>query len=181
MSNLKFIDLFAGVGGFHFALRNLGNKCVFSSEINSSAQKVYQRNYGVLPHDDIKSIDPSEIPGFDILTAGFPCQTFSLCGKQDGFKDESRGTLFFDIAEILRLKRPQMLFLENVKGIVTHDKGNTIKTITGVLKELGYTIYTTVLNTYDFGLPQNRERWYCVGFLNPIAFEFPVGNRRGST
>ena len=181
MSDLTFIDLFAGIGGFHLALQNLGNKCVFSSEINNSAQKVYHRNFGVLPHGDIRSIDPAEIPDFDILTAGFPCQPFSLNGKKEGFKDTTRGTLFFDIAQILKVKRPKMILLENVKGIVTHDRGNTVKTISAVLTSLGYTIHTKVLNTYDFGLPQNRERWYCVGFLNPIAFEFPLGNRSGTT
>lgn len=181
MSDLRFIDLFAGVGGFHLALQNLGAKCVFASEINTSAQKVYHRNFDIFPHGDIRSIAPSEIPDFDILTAGFPCQPFSLNGKKEGFRDETRGTLFFDIAETLQVKQPKMLLLENVKGIVTHDKGNTIKTINAVLRDLGYTIHSKVLNTYDFGLPQNRERWYCVGFLNPIAFEFPLGNRRGST
>jgi DNA (cytosine-5)-methyltransferase 1 len=181
VNNLRFIDLFCGVGGFRVALEKLGNTCVFSSEINSSAQKVYLRNFGELPYGDIRTIDLTKIPDFDILTAGFPCQPFSLNGKKEGFKDETRGTLFFDIAEILKVKQPKMLLLENVKGIVTHDKGNTLKTINSVLTGLGYSIHTKVLNTYDFGLPQYRERWYCVGFLNPIAFEFPVGNRKGST
>ena len=178
---MKFIDLFAGVGGFRLALENLNNKCVFSSEINSNAQIVYNRNFDELPHGDIRTIAPEDIPDFDILTAGFPCQPFSLNGKKEGFKDETRGTLFFDIAEILKAKQPKMLLLENVKGIVTHDKGNTMKIICSSLAELGYTIHTKVLNTHDFGLPQNRERWYCVGFLNPIAFEFPIGDRKGST
>ncbi len=178
---MKFIDLFAGVGGFRIAFENLENDCVFSSEINSSCQKVYKTNFGELPYGDIKEINPKDIPDFDILTAGFPCQPFSLCGKKEGFEDETRGTLFFDIAEILKVKRPPMILLENVKGIVTHDKGNTLSIINKVLDELGYTVYTKVLNTYDFGLPQYRERWYCVGFLKPIHFEFPVGIKKGST
>jgi DNA (cytosine-5)-methyltransferase 1 len=178
---MKFIDLFAGVGGFRIALETLNNDCIFSSEINRSCQTVYKDNFGDKPFGDINQIDPLDIPDFDILTAGFPCQPFSLCGKKEGFNDQTRGTLFFNIAEIVKVKKPKIVFLENVKGIVTHDKGKTIQTIKDVLEGLGYNIYTKVLNTYDFGIPQNRERWYCVAFKDNVNFEFPVGNERGSS
>lgn len=177
---MKFIDLFAGVGGFRIALDRLGHDCVFSSEINSSCQRVYERNFGEKPFGDITSIAPSDIPDFDILTGGFPCQPFSLCGKKQGFEDTTRGTLFFNIAEIIYAKRPKMVLLENVKGIVTHDKRQTHKTIISTLEELGYTTHTKVLDTHDFGIPQYRERWYCVAFDKQIDFEFPVGDRAGS-
>lgn len=179
---MRYIDLFAGVGGFRLALDELGHECVFSSEINSSCQKVYKKNFGDFPHGDITKILPSDIPDFDILTGGFPCQPFSLCGKKEGFKDETRGTLFFNIAEIISVKKPKMVLLENVKGLVTHDKGNTLRTIENILKEQGYNVFYKVLNTYDFGIPQNRERWYCVAFLDPVeTFEFPIGNEAGTT
>ena len=111
---MKFIDLFAGVGGFRIALDNLGHTCVFSSESNPSCQKVYSRNFGEKPNGDITKIQPTEIPDFDILTAGFPCQPFSLCGNKEGFRDQTRGTLFFNVAEIIKAKKPKMIFLENV-------------------------------------------------------------------
>lgn len=179
---MKYIDLFAGVGGFRLALDELGHKCVFSSEINSSCQKVYEDNFGEVPFGDITKIQPSEIPNFDILCGGFPCQPFSLCGKKEGFKDETRGTLFFNIANIIAEKKPNMVFLENVKGIMTHDRGNTLKIIVQNLEKNGYSVFYKILNTYDFGIPQHRERWYCVAFLNGVKdFSFPVGQEKGST
>jgi len=177
---LNFIDLFAGIGGFRIALENCGAKCVFSSENNSPCQIVYKRNFGELPTGDITKVQQEEIPEFDILTAGFPCQPFSLCGKKEGFECNTGGTLFFHIANILKHKKPDMFLLENVKGLITHRKGETLRTIQEVLAGLGYTIYSTVLNSYDFGVPQFRERWYCVGFNKNIYFEFPVGKKRGS-
>jgi DNA (cytosine-5)-methyltransferase 1 len=177
---MKFIDLFAGVGGFRIALEKLGNTCVFSSENNQSCQRVYEDNFGDKPYGDINKINPSDIPDFDILTAGFPCQPFSLNGKKEGFSDKISGTLFFNIVEIAKAKLPKIIFLENVKGIVTHDKGNTIQVIEKNLKSLGYKVHTKVLNTYDFGIPQNRERWYCVAFKENCDFEFPIGNEHGS-
>ncbi len=177
---MRFIDLFAGVGGFRLAFDSLGNECVFSSEINSSCQKVYKKNFGDIPYGDITEINPSDIPDFEILTGGFPCQPFSLCGKKEGFKDQTRGTLFFNIAEIIKAKKPEMILLENVKGIVTHDKGKTIELINHTLTELGYTVHTKVLNTYDFGIPQYRERWYCVAFKENIDFIFPEGGKKGT-
>ncbi len=176
-----FIDLFAGVGGFRIALENLGLNCVFSSEIDKSAAKVYAKNFGEIPFGDINKIEPSDIPDFNILTAGFPCQPFSLNGKKEGFKDRTRGTLFFNIAEIVSVKKPDVVFLENVKGIVTHDGGKTLNTIIETLTALGYHSHTAVLDTYDFGIPQYRERWYCVAFKKNIHFEFPKGNKSGTT
>lgn len=177
----KFIDLFAGIGGFRVALEELNLKCVFSSEIDKAASKVYARNFGEVPFGDINCIEPKDIPDFDILTAGFPCQPFSLNGKKEGFKDLTRGTLFFNIADILSIKKPQIVFLENVKGIVTHDGGKTVATILDTLKKLGYYPHTAVLDTYDFGIPQYRERWYCVAFRKNIDFQFPNGGLAGST
>ena len=181
MNKMRFIDLFAGIGGFRIALENLGQKCVFSSENNSAARKVYERNFGEVPEGDITQILPHEIPDFEILTAGFPCQPFSLNGKKEGFRDLTRGTLFFNIAEILSVKKPEIVFLENVKGIVTHEGGKTLNTILEILKNLGYFSHTAVLDTYDFGIPQYRERWYCVAFRKNIEFEFPAGKKSCST
>jgi len=180
--NFKSIDLFCGIGGFRAALNNLGVENVFSSDIDVYAQKTYQANFGDLPFGDIKKIEASDIPTFDILTGGFPCQPFSYAGKNKGFDDENRGTLFFDILRILKYHRPKMFLLENVKGLKSHDSGRTMETVLSSLKgaELEYDIHWTVLNSYDFGVPQYRERWYCVGFDKKVDFKFPVGNRAGS-
>ncbi len=180
MNSFKFIDLFAGIGGFRVALDRLGLKCVFSSDNDSYCQKVYYDNFGEMPFGDITQINAKDIPNFDILTAGFPCQPFSYAGRLLGFEDKVRGTLFFDVVRILKEKKPKMFILENVKGLKSHNNGETVKTIENTVKELGYTIHTKVLSSYDFGLPQYRERWYCVGFLNNVSFEFPQGNKRGS-
>lgn len=162
-----FIDLFAGIGGFRLALQELGGRCVFSSEWDEQAQKTYLLNYGEVPFGDItKEETKSYIPdGFDILCAGFPCQAFSLAGKKRGF-EETRGTLFFDVAEIIRRKRPRAFFLENVKGLLIHDRGKTIETILNVLrKDLDYYVPDPqIVNAMDFGVPQHRERVYIVGF-----------------
>ncbi|MDO4789973.1 MAG: DNA cytosine methyltransferase [Porphyromonas sp.] len=174
-----FIDLFAGIGGFRMAMQNLGGKCVFSSEWDSQAKKTYLLNYGEVPFGDITLETTKEfIPdNFDVLCAGFPCQAFSLAGKRLGF-EETRGTLFFDIAEILRRKRPKAFFLENVKGLLIHDKGKTIKTILKVLREdLDYYVPDPqIVNAMDFGVPQHRERVYIVGFRkdqNVDEFTYP--------
>jgi DNA (cytosine-5)-methyltransferase 1 len=176
-----FIDLFAGIGGFRMAFQNLGGQCVFSSEWDAQAQKTYFANYGEVPFGDITSEQTkSYIPdGFDILCAGFPCQAFSLAGKRLGF-EETRGTLFFDVAEIIRRKRPKAFFLENVKGLVIHDKGKTFKTILNTLDELGYVVPDPkIVNAMYFGVPQHRERIYIVGFRKDLGitkedFEYPV-------
>ena len=162
----QFIDLFAGVGGFRMALQNLGGACVFSSEWNKHAQETYALNYGEQPYGDItleetKSAIPSN---FDILCGGFPCQAFSIAGYQKGF-NETRGTLFFDIADIAKRHQPKVIFLENVKNLLTHDKGNTFKVIQNTLEELGYFVHFQVLNSMTHAnVPQNRERIFIVAF-----------------
>jgi DNA (cytosine-5)-methyltransferase 1 len=176
-----FIDLFAGIGGFRMAFQNLGGQCVFSSEWDAQAQKTYFANYGEVPFGDITSEQTkSYIPdGFDILCAGFPCQAFSLAGKRLGF-EETRGTLFFDVAEILRRKQPKAFFLENVKGLMIHDKGKTLTTILNTLDEIGYVVPDPkIVNAMYFGVPQHRERIYIVGFRKDLGitkddFEYPV-------
>lgn len=171
----RFADLFAGVGGFHLAFGKWGNKCVFASEIDTHCQDVYERNFGMRPAGDITQIDAADMPEFDILCAGFPCQPFSYAGKLEGFEDKTRGTLFFEIVRILNAKHPKMFLLENVKGLKSHQKGETLDTIINCLKESGYTVYWDILNSHDFGVPQKRERWYCVGFDKDIPFKFPKG------
>jgi DNA (cytosine-5)-methyltransferase 1 len=175
----KFIDLFAGIGGFRIAMQSLGGKCVFTSEWDEQAKKTYQANFGEVPFGDITSENTKNfIPDdFDILCAGFPCQAFSIAGRRGGFED-TRGTLFFDVAEIIKKKQPKAIFLENVKGLFNHDKGKTLKTIINVLRsDLGYFVPNPqILNAKDFGVPQNRERIFIVGFRNDLnieSFEYP--------
>jgi DNA (cytosine-5)-methyltransferase 1 len=174
-SKYKFIDLFAGIGGFHYALTSYGAKCVFASEWDKHASKVYENNFNVTPFGDITKISETDIPEHDIICGGFPCQAFSVSGKQKGFQD-TRGTLFFDILRIADYHKPKLLFLENVKNIQAHDGGNTIKVIIDNLDKLGYKVFYKLLNTSNYGLPQNRERVYFVCFrkdLNVLNFEFP--------
>ncbi|MCA1965697.1 MAG: DNA cytosine methyltransferase [Flavobacterium sp.] len=177
----KFIDLFAGIGGFRIALQNVGGKCVYTSEWNDAAKITYQANFGEVPFGDItKDVTKNYIPKeFDILCAGFPCQAFSIAGYQKGFHD-TRGTLFFDLEKIIETRRPKVVFLENVKNLVSHDKGNTFKIILEILEEkLGYKAYTKVLNSATHAnVPQNRERIFIVAFdpkqvKNHIDFKFP--------
>jgi DNA (cytosine-5)-methyltransferase 1 len=172
MGEFTFIDLFAGIGGIRIPFDRLGGSCVFSSEWDLCAQETYYHNFGETPAGDIKEIHEGDVPDHDILLAGFPCQPFSIIGDKQGFGD-TRGTLFFDIERILREKKPSAFLLENVKQLVTHDKGNTFSIIRQHLLDLGYTIYHQTLNALDFGLPQKRERIFIVGFREPIAFEFP--------
>ena len=174
MHTFTFIDLFAGIGGMRIPFEKLGGTCVFSSEWDEHAQKTYAQNFGETPAGDITKIDAAEIPSHDILLAGFPCQPFSILGGKQGFGD-TRGTLFFDIARILKQKQPNAFLLENVKQLRTHDKGRTFAIIQEHLSQLGYTTYHQVLNALDFGLPQKRERIFIVGFREPIAFDFPQG------
>jgi DNA (cytosine-5)-methyltransferase 1 len=175
----KFIDLFAGIGGFRIALQNLGGKCVFTSEWDKEAQKTYRANFGEIPFGDItKKQVKNYIPeNFDLLCAGFPCQAFSIAGKRGGF-DDTRGTLFFDVAEIIKKHKPKAIFLENVKGLRSHDKGKTLETILNVLRnDLNYFVPDPqVINAKEFGVPQNRERIYIVGFrkdLGITTFDYP--------
>lgn len=181
----KFIDLFAGIGGIRLAFQNLGGKCVFTSEWDTYSKKTYEANFGEVPFGDITKISEKEIPDHDILLGGFPCQPFSIAGvskknalgRAHGFLDETQGTLFFDVARIIKHKKPSVFMLENVKNLVSHDKGKTFKVITETLRELGYSIHFKVLDGKHF-VPQHRERIIIVGFRSQIfknkeTFEFP--------
>ncbi len=188
-SNFKFIDLFAGIGGFHLAMSELGGECVFASEIDEHARKTYEYNFKDqspnlfqknLFNKDIKTIMPEEIPNFDILCGGFPCQSFSQVGLRKGFEDTSkaeRGNLFFDIVDIIKVKKPKAYFLENVSGLVSHDKGKTFETIRDILvNELHYSFYYQIVKASDYGLPQLRPRTFIVGFRDDNllqGFNFP--------
>lgn len=172
MDKFNFIDLFAGIGGIRIPFEELGGTCVFSSEWDKYAQQTYAYNFGEAPTGDITQIKETDIPDHDVLLAGFPCQPFSIIGDKQGFED-TRGTLFFDIVRILKQKQPSAFLLENVKQLLTHNKGQTFAVIQEQLSRLGYTTYHEVLNALDFGLPQKRERIFIVGFREPIAFEFP--------
>lgn len=183
----KFIDLFAGIGGFRIAMQNLGGKCVFTSEWDEQAKKTYEANFGEVPFGDITKEETKKfIPdGFDVLCAGFPCQAFSIAGRRGGFED-TRGTLFFDVAEIIRRKKPKAIYLENVKGFFNHDKGKTLKTILNVLRnDLGYFVPDPkILNAKNFGVPQNRERIFIVGFRDDLgidSFEYPKPTNQNAT
>jgi DNA (cytosine-5)-methyltransferase 1 len=179
-----FIDLFAGIGGFHLAFHNVGAKCVFASEWDEHARHTYEKNFRKIDNElfdtgnfvgDITQVKKASIPDFDILCAGFPCQPFSQVGHKLGF-DDTRGTLFFDIAEIVALKRPKAIFLENVKHLLKHDDGKTFRTIQRILSdELGYKIDHQVVKASDHGLPQHRPRIFIVGFRDhDVNFQFPL-------
>jgi DNA (cytosine-5)-methyltransferase 1 len=169
----KCIDLFSGIGGMRLGAENNGFKNVFSSEIDQGAIETYRDNFGDTPHGNIFDIKASKIPDFDLLLAGFPCQPFSFAGKTNGFSD-SRGTLFFEVERIIRTKKPDAILLENVKGIINHDEGKTIKVIQNALEKNGYSVSWCLLDAKDFGLPQRRERWYCVALKGKgRKFTFP--------
>ncbi len=175
LDGMTFIDLFAGLGGFRLALESLGAKCVYSNEWDEPVKKVYADNFGDMPEGDITKVDEKTIPDHDILCAGFPCQAFSISGKQRGFED-SRGTLFFDVARIVKEKKPKVVFMENVKNFATHDNGRTLEVVKATMEELGYTFYQKVLNSVDYGVPQKRERIYMVCFRNDLKidnFKYP--------
>ncbi len=177
--NIKFIDLFAGIGGFRYAIQQSAQslgfdaECVFTSEFDKACQQSYFANFGEMPSGDITKIDAASVPDHDILLAGFPCQPFSIIGHMRGFED-TRGTLFFDIARILEAKKPSMFVLENVKLLVGHDKGATLRRIMETLEDLGYHAAFKVFNALNFGLPQKRERVFIVGFKEPCFFEWPM-------
>ena len=175
VNQLNFIDLFAGIGGFRIALENQGANCVFSSEWDKYAQMTYKENFGDIPQGDITKIKETDIPKHDILCGGFPCQAFSISGKQRGFKD-TRGTLFFDIARIVEHHQPKVLFLENVKNLTKHYHGNTLKIILRTLEDLGYNVFYEVLKASYYSVPQARERIYIVCFRKDLGitnFDFP--------
>lgn len=175
LKGYTFIDLFAGLGGFHIALESLGATCVYADEWDVHAQEVYKANFNILPEGDITKIDEMDIPDHDILCAGFPCQAFSISGKRLGFQD-SRGTLFFDVARIVKEKRPKVVFMENVKNFASHDGGRTIAVVESTMSSLGYSFDYRVLNAVNYGIPQKRERIYMVCFRNDVDrgdFSFP--------
>ncbi len=172
-NNFSFIDLFAGIGGIRLGFESVGGHCVFSSEFDESACKTYEANFGEHPSGDITKIAAKDIPDFDVLLGGFPCQAFSIIGKKEGFENETCGTLFFEIERILKEKKPKAFMLENVRNLTAHDKGNTFKVIRTHLEALGYTVYAKVLNALDYGVPQKRERIIIVGFKDNILFSFP--------
>jgi DNA (cytosine-5)-methyltransferase 1 len=177
----RAIDLFAGIGGIRLGFQKaFGSQIefVFASEIDKYARMTYENNFDDIPHGDITKIEPQDIPAFDFLLAGFPCQPFSHAGLKKGF-DDTRGTLFFDIAKIVEFHRPKVVFLENVKGFKNHDQGNTFAVIKRTLNELGYTVFSEILNAKNFGIPQNRERIYIIAFLNQdLNFTFPIGGNQ---
>lgn len=177
---LRTIDLFAGIGGIRLGFEVWGCENVFTSEYDRDAQKMYAANFGEIPAGDITQIKPEDIPDHDILLAGFPCQPFSVIGSRQGFTD-TRGTLFFNIEEILKTKQPYAFLLENVKQLYTHDRGRTLAVILDKLKTLGYFVHHTILNALDFNLPQKRERIIIVGFRENIKFSFPQPQKLSKT
>lgn len=172
-NTFRFIDLFAGIGGIRLGFESVGGCCVFSSEFDENACKTYEANFGEYPSGDITKIDSNDIPDFDILLGGFPCQAFSIIGKKEGFENETCGTLFFEIERILRDKKPKAFMLENVRNLTAHDKGKTFQIIRQHLEKLGYNVYAKVLNALDYGVPQKRERIIIVGFKDDVMFTFP--------
>jgi len=173
MKNFKFIDLFSGIGGFHQAMASFGGRCVLASDIDLNAIKVYKNNYGIDSNINVRDIKDNDVPDHDVLCAGFPCQAFSKAGKQEGFMDQTRGTLFFEVARIIKAKHPRYILLENVRNLVSHDNGNTFKVICETLKSLGYRIpkEPLILSPHQFGVPQVRERVYIPGIYDPKNVE----------
>jgi DNA (cytosine-5)-methyltransferase 1 len=174
-TSIRFIDLFCGIGSFHHSFQKLGWECVMACDIDPSVKKTYHTNYGKTPLDDITEIDPATIPPYDILCAGFPCQPFSQCGKHKGFED-TRGTLFFHIMKFVKYHTPSVLILENVQGLLTHDKGNTFKRIQGDIQEANYSLTFKVIKCSDYGLPQMRKRLLIVAIRNdsPLLSHLPT-------
>ena len=172
--SFRFIDLFAGIGGIRLGFESVGGKCVFSSEWDKQASKTYEANFGENPAGDITKIPANDIPDFDILLGGFPCQPFSIIGDKEGFNHETQGTLFFDIERILSEKMPSAFMLENVRNLVSHENGKTFQIILSHLKTLGYNVHAKILNALDYGVPQKRERIIICGFLDEVDFNFPL-------
>jgi len=184
-SKFRIIDLFAGIGGIRIAFENVGGESVLSSEWDKYSQQTYEKNFGEIPLGDIREIDEKTVPDHEVLLAGFPCQAFSIAGKRGGF-DDTRGTLFFEVARIIKHKKPKVVFLENVKGLMNHDRGRTLKTILNVLRDdLGYYVpEPQVVNAKDFGVPQNRERIFIIGFRQDLgidSFEYPKPKNTSAT
>lgn len=177
LKDYKFIDLFCGIGGFHIALSSFGAKCVFASDIDNQAKKVYEKNFKTKVYGDITKITPQDIPPHDIICAGFPCQSFSISGKKYGFKDKKgRGELYKSVVSVAQFHKPKFILLENVKNLENHDNGNTLKTIVNAFKKIGYSIFYKVLNASDYGIPQSRKRIYIICIRNDLNvknFDFP--------
>ena len=176
LKNVKAIDLFCGIGGFRYAIASFGGEVVFASEADKKTANIYAQNFGFVPNGDITTIDENTIPDHDILCAGFPCQPFSISGKQQGFED-TRGTLFFDIARIAKAKQPKILLLENVYQLEAHDSGNTFSVISSTMESIGYDVYYKIMNSADYGFPQSRKRIYIVCLRKDMgitSFEFPM-------
>lgn len=181
LNGVRFIDLFAGIGGFRLAMESFGATCIFSSEIDEYAKKTYFENFGDIPKGDITKIKEEEIPEHEVLCAGFPCQPFSISGKRKGFED-ARGTLFFDIARIINYRKPPVVFLENVSHLQRHDKGKTLNVIIRILKDMNYNVFYKVLNASEYGIPQSRKRLYILCFRKDmypkLNFKFPKGVKK---
>ncbi len=175
----KFVDLFAGVGGMRLGFESVGGKCVFSSEWDQHSQKTYAANFGEVPHGDITQIEVNEIPKFDVLLAGFPCQPFSTIGKREGFSHPTQGTLFYDVIRIMQHHRNKAFLLENVAGLESHDNGRTLQVIEEALSDLGYQYDYRVLDAADFGVPQHRSRIYIVGYRSRKGGRVELGWPRG--
>lgn len=173
---MKFIDLFCGIGGFRIGFESADMECVFSCDFDKNVQEVYESNFGEKPYSDITQLNPKDIPNFEILLAGFPCQPFSISGKKGGFND-TRGTLFFDVCRIIDERKPKVVVLENVKHLIHHDSKRTFGVILKTLKELSYNVTYRLLNAKDFGLPQNRERIFIVASLDGF-FDFDLMNKK---
>lgn len=170
LQGLRFVDLFCGIGGFHLALSSLGAECVFASDINEKACKVYEKNYKIKPYGDITKIKCKDVPSHDILCAGFPCQPFSISGNRKGF-DDKNGKLFFEIIRIARFHKPKVIFLENVSNLESHNEGKTLEVIRQKLKSIGYRTFDSVLNASDYGVPQSRKRIYIIAFRNNLGIK----------
>lgn len=176
LNNYRFIDLFCGIGGFHLALSSFGAQCVFACDIDRNVQKVYEKNFKMMPQGNITKIKNKEIPSHEILCAGFPCQPFSISGAQNGF-DDPRGKLFFEIIRIARYHKPQIILLENVKNLRKHDNSNTYEVMRKSLNDIGYYVFDKIFAASDFGIPQARERLYIVAIKKSLRvkqFEFPA-------
>ena len=182
MNNFKFIDLFCGIGGFHQALSDLGGECVYACDIDRNCREVYYENYELMPDNDITKVNPEDIPDYDILCAGFPCQAFSKAGKRLGFEDPTKGTLFFEIMRIAKSTKPKYMLLENVRNLVGHDHGNTWKTIYNSIVEAGYNTpdYPIIFSPHYIRIPQHRERCFILCVRNDINktidFDFDKSN-----
>lgn len=175
LKGIKVVDLFAGIGGFHLAFKSFGADIIYASEWDKDAADVYNNNFGITPDGDITKISAKDIPDHDVLCAGFPCQAFSISGNQKGF-DDSRGTLFFDVARIVKEKKPRLVFMENVRNFASHDEGRTLAVVKKTMEELGYNFFCEILNARDYGIPQSRIRIYMLAFRNDLGiskFSFP--------